>query len=80
MTNRPPFPLVWDNTMRTSYIACGRKFAWEFLEHYKTINPSVHLHAGAAWAKALEVLRAAYYTGVAMTGHRPAGAHPFAPA
>lgn len=78
MTTRPPFPLVWDNTMRTSFVACPRKFAWEHLDHYKPVSPSVHLHAGAAWAKALEVLRAAYYCGVSMVGRRPSGAHPYA--
>jgi hypothetical protein len=64
--------------MRTSFFSCPRKFAWEFLDHYKPMNPSVHLHAGAAWAKALEVLRSAYYCGIAQVGHRPPGSHPFA--
>lgn len=58
---RPPFPLVWDNTMRSSFISCPRKFAWEFLEHWKPAAPSVHLHAGAAWAKGLEVCRKTFY-------------------
>jgi len=58
---RPDFPLCWDNTMRTSFISCPQKWAWEFLYHYKPTLPSVHLHAGQAWAKGLEVTRTAYY-------------------
>lgn len=60
---RPPFPLVWDNTMRSSFVSCPQKFQWEFLHHHKPIRLSIHLHTGAAWAKALEVARMAFYVG-----------------
>jgi hypothetical protein len=56
--------------MRASFFSCPRKMYWEFMEHWKPIRPSVHLHAGAAWAKCLEVARAAFYCGRAETGHR----------
>lgn len=59
--NRPPFPLIWDNTLRSSFLSCPQKFAWEFLHHYKPARPNIHLHAGAAWAKGLEVARETYY-------------------
>lgn len=60
--DKPDFPLVWDNTMRVQFITCPRKFAWEFLDHYKPKAPNVHLHAGAAFAKGLEVARRAFYS------------------
>lgn len=60
-TTRPPFPLVWDNTMRSTFVACPRKFELEFLHHWKPQQQSIHLHAGAAWAHALEVARRSYY-------------------
>ena len=34
---------------------------WEFMEHWKSPFPNVHLHAGKAWASALESARLAYY-------------------
>lgn len=58
---RPPFPLVWDNTMRSAFVTCPRKMLWEYMEHFKSPFPSIHLHAGGAWAKALETTRMAYY-------------------
>lgn len=60
-TIRPDFPLVWDNTMRTTFIQCPQKWAYEFLHHWKPASVSVHLHAGAAWAHGLERARLAYY-------------------
>lgn len=59
--NRPDFPLVWDNSMRSAFVSCPWKFAREYMEHYKPIHQSVHLHAGKAWASALEAGRLAFY-------------------
>jgi PD-(D/E)XK nuclease superfamily len=58
----PDFPLVWDNSMRSSFIECPRKFLWESLLHFKPRGESVHLHAGKAWASALESTRRAFYS------------------
>lgn len=58
---KPSFPLIWDNTMRGQFVKCGQRFNWEFMRHYKHLRRSVDLHAGAAWAKALEVTRLAFY-------------------
>lgn len=58
---RPPFPEFIDSTMIASFRSCPRKFYLEFLEHYKPRLPSVHLHAGAAFAKGLEIAREAFY-------------------
>lgn len=64
MTNnliRPDFPLVWDNSMRSNFVACPRKFEFESLRHYKPPSTSIHLTAGKAWASAMEEARLAYY-------------------
>lgn len=41
--------------------ACFRKANWAFLLHRAPRRKSIHLHAGGAYAKALEVARRAYY-------------------
>lgn len=60
---RPNFPLVWDNTMRASFVDCPQRFWWEYGEHFKSRYPNIHLHAGKAWAAALEAARRAFYSG-----------------
>lgn len=58
---RPPFPSVWDSTMIAALRSCPRKFAYEFVEHWKPKGLSVHLHAGASYAAGLEAARRAFY-------------------
>ena len=58
---RPAFPKILDSTMIASFRSCPRKFAWEYLDHWKPKTPSVHLHAGGAYAKGLETARRAFY-------------------
>lgn len=59
---RPPFPLVWDNSLRSAFVECPRKAYWEYFHHFRPKGPgSIHLHAGKAWASALETARMAYY-------------------
>ena len=58
---RPPFPTVIDSSMMSAWRACRRKIFLEYLEHWKTKNLSVHLHAGKAFARGLEVAREEYY-------------------
>lgn len=68
MTNTTPidgFPEVIDSSMITAYRACPNKFRRQYVEHWQPKTPSVHLHAGAAFAKGLEVARRAYYAGEA---------------
>lgn len=45
--------------------SCEKKFKNEYIQHWKPKDQSVHLHAGAAFAKGLEVARDAFYTGYA---------------
>lgn len=60
----PQFPSVLSSTLLSSYKSCPRKFFLEHCMNWKPKDPSVHLHAGACFAKALEVSRTAFYTGV----------------
>lgn len=55
------FPEVLDSTMITTYRACPHKFFREYCQHWKSATPSVHLHAGAAFASGLEAARMAHY-------------------
>ncbi len=53
----PPFFEVLDSTIVSAFRACPRLAYLQYLEHYKPKIPSVHLHAGGAFAKGLEVTR-----------------------
>jgi hypothetical protein len=55
------FPLVWDSTMIAALDSCQHKARLEFMEHWKPKAPSVHLHAGAAFARGLEIARRRFY-------------------
>ena len=61
MLKRPPFPLVFNESLRTAFVSCPRAAFWEYFHHFKHPSPNVHLHAGKAWASALETARMAYY-------------------
>lgn len=58
---RPPFPTAIDSTMLKTFRGCPRKYELEYLHHWKSRSPSIHLHAGAAFAAALEEVRTAFY-------------------
>ena len=58
---RPSFPEQVDNSMRTSFVNCPRKFQFEYLEHFTPPKTSIHLHAGACFARGLEVTRKTFY-------------------
>jgi len=57
----PPFPEVLDSTIIAAFRSCPRKLFLEFIEHWKSKEPSVHLKAGAAYAKGMEVARTEFY-------------------
>lgn len=59
--NRPPFPLVWDSTMISTFRACPRKLELMYVEHWKPQSESIHLVAGGAFAAGLEAARRAFY-------------------
>jgi hypothetical protein len=56
-----PFPSVIDSSLISAFRSCPYKARLEFLEHWKPRTPSVHLHAGAAFARGLEIARKAFY-------------------
>ncbi len=58
---RMPFPEVVDSTIIAAFRSCPEKARLEFIEHWKGKEPSVHLHAGAAYAKGMEVARTAFF-------------------
>jgi hypothetical protein len=55
------FPEVVDNTILNTFRSCPQKAFRAYVEHWKPTGTNVHLHAGAAFARALEVCRKAYY-------------------
>jgi hypothetical protein len=63
----PTFPAVIDSTILADARACNRKLQLAHLFLFKPRGKSIHLIAGGAFAKGLEVMRKAYYVD---------GAHP----
>lgn len=57
----PPFPAALDNTMVSTWRSCPKKFWWGYLQGWAPTDESVHLVAGGAFAKGLEVTRKAYF-------------------
>lgn len=55
------FPVAIDNTMRKQFAACRRSFRNKFIEHFRPTAKSVHLIAGAAFAKGIEVGRKSFH-------------------
>lgn len=55
------FPRAVDNTMRTAWDACQRKFLLSHIYNLRSQDPSMHLVFGGAFAKGLEVARKEYY-------------------
>jgi len=58
---RAPFPAVLDSTIMAAFKSCPHKAHLEFVQHWKSQSPSVHLRAGAAYASGLEAARVAFY-------------------
>lgn len=58
-----PFPTVFDSSILATAKACPQKFFKEYLNHWKPKSHSVHLQAGSAFAKGIEVARKAFFEG-----------------
>jgi hypothetical protein len=56
-----PFPTTIDSSMIAAFRSCPRKCQLDFFDHWKPKTPSVHLHAGGAYARGMEVARLAYF-------------------
>ena len=55
------FPAYVDSTMLADFKACPTKFRFAHMQDWKPKVVSVHLHAGAAYARGLEVARRAFF-------------------
>lgn len=55
------FPTVIDASMRESFSACPRKFWWQYMRNLARSEVNIHLLAGGAFAKAMEVTRKAFW-------------------
>ena len=60
---RPMFPHTWDSTMLATFRSCPQKMFRTYVEHWKPKAESVHLVAGGAFAKGVEVARKAFFEG-----------------
>ena len=69
--SRVPFPHTIDSTIISTFRSCPQKAFRQYMEHWKPGEESVHLIAGGAFAKGLEVARQAYYEGHLDTADGP---------
>lgn len=58
---KPPFPGKVDNTMVSEWVRCETAWMRAFVRNLHGMTPSIHLHAGAAFAKGLEVARISFH-------------------
>lgn len=58
---KPPFPEYIDSSMRGTLSGCQTAFRYSYVENLATRAESVHLVAGGAFAKGLEVARNSFY-------------------
>lgn len=61
MTVRPPFPTAIDSSMLSTFRACPQQFYWNYIRRKDPQGLNIHLHAGGAFASAIEVARHNYY-------------------
>lgn len=66
--SKPMFPHTIDSTMLSTFRSCPQKMFRQYVEHWKPKTESVHLVAGGAFAKGIEVARKAYFEGIAISG------------
>lgn len=64
---RPLFPPAVDSTMLAAFRSCKHKMFRQYVQHWKPKAESVHLVAGGAFAKGIEVARRAFWE----DGHSP---------
>lgn len=59
--HRPMFPHALDSTIISTFRACPQKFFRQYIEHWKSVETSVHLVAGGAFASGIEAARNSFY-------------------
>ena len=60
-SSEPYFPTVFDSSMVSAWKSCPALFNLSYLQHWKAKGESVHLVAGKAFAKGLEIARTAFF-------------------
>src|SRR3990167_10789778 len=55
------FPEIVDSTMFATFDSCPRRFFNQYILHLASKRPSIDLHAGGAFARAVEIARRAYW-------------------
>jgi hypothetical protein len=60
---RPMFPHAVDSTILAAFRSCPQKAFRTYIQHWKPQSESVHLKAGVAFAKGIEVARRAFFEG-----------------
>ena len=60
---QPMFPHTFDSTMLAAFRSCPQKMFRTYVEHWKPKSESVHLIAGGAFAKGIEVSRRVFFEG-----------------
>lgn len=58
---KPDFPAVITNTIREAFSQCPQKGYWGHIKNIVPDVPSIHLHAGGAFAKSMEVARRSFF-------------------
>lgn len=58
---KPMFPHAIDSSMLATFRSCPQKFFRQYIQHWKPQTESVHLVAGGAFAKGIEVARSAFF-------------------
>lgn len=61
---RPMFPHTIDSTILAAFRSCPQKAFRTYVQHWKPQAESVHLVAGGAFAKGIEVARKAFFQGI----------------
>ncbi len=59
--NRPMFPHAVDSTILAAFRSCPQKMFRTYIQHWKPQTESVHLIAGGAFAKGIEVARREFF-------------------
>src|SRR6266513_209137 len=62
LSDKQPFPEVWDNTMISTLADCGQKANLQFFHHLRPDVNNTDMHAGASFAKGIEWVRKIHYT------------------
>lgn len=61
MSERIPFPVAIDSSMRSTFVSCPQKFFRQYMQHWALKQRSIHLRAGGAFAAGLDTARKSFW-------------------